>query len=426
MLKPAPDTKWLTVVGVVKEVQFDGLATDRKLVGACYYPFAQAPEHGMSLMVKSTIESNALVGSIRKSVATIDPALPFYAVHTMTHYVDQALMSRRVPMLIAGAFAAVALLLSAIGIYGVLAYGVAQRRREIGIRLALGSTGAEVFALVLREGVKIVTIGLALGFAGLLALRHVLTAVLYGVTPLDPFVIGRCRDRARDRRVRRDEHSGAPRLTRESRRRANGLTLLDLHRDERIDAHRPSRGHVARDRRDDDQQQRGQGVARRIGRRHVEEQRPHEARERQRARDADRDADEHELHAAADDHAQHVAGLGADRHAQPNLARALAHRVGHDAVEADRGEEQRDAGEEHQEQHREAPLRDRVADDRRERRDRIRRQSLIEVAHGLTRPAPASCAGSPAFTRASTHIVLKSSCAIGTYIVGSAVESSPS
>ena len=189
VLKPGPDTKWLTVVGVVKEVQFDGLATDRKLVGACYYPFPQAPEHGLSLMVKSTIESNALVGSIRKSVATIDAALPFYAVHTMTHYVDQALMSRRVPMLIAGAFAAVALLLSAIGIYGVLAYGVAQRRREIGIRLALGSTGAEVFALVLREGVKIVTIGLALGFAGLLALRHVLTTVLYGVTPLDPFVI---------------------------------------------------------------------------------------------------------------------------------------------------------------------------------------------------------------------------------------------
>ena len=107
----------------------------------------------------------------------------------MTHYVDQALMSRRVPMLLAGAFAAVALLLSAIGIYGVLAYGVAQRRREIGIRLALGSTGAEVFALVLREGVKIVAIGLALGFAGLLALRRVLTAVLYGVTPLDPIVI---------------------------------------------------------------------------------------------------------------------------------------------------------------------------------------------------------------------------------------------
>jgi putative ABC transport system permease protein len=141
-------------------------------------------------MVKSTIESNALVGSIRKSVATIDAALPFYAVQSMTHYVDQALMSRRVPMLIAGAFAVVALLLSAIGIYGVLAYGVAQRRREIGIRLALGSTGAEVFALVLREGVKIVTIGLVLGFAGLLALRRVLTAVLYGVTPLDPIVIG--------------------------------------------------------------------------------------------------------------------------------------------------------------------------------------------------------------------------------------------
>ena len=108
----------------------------------------------------------------------------------MSEYVDTALMSRRMPMLLAVAFAAVALFLSAIGIYGVLAYGVAQRRREIGIRLALGSTSGEVFGLVLRDGVKIVAGGLILGFVGLLALRHALTTVLYGVTPMDPLVIG--------------------------------------------------------------------------------------------------------------------------------------------------------------------------------------------------------------------------------------------
>ena len=127
--------------------------------------------------------------SIRKAVAAIDPALPFYSVRTMDDYLSQSLMSRRVPMLLAAAFAVVALLLSAIGIYGVLAYGVAQRRREIGIRLALGSTGSQVFGLVLREGVKIVAIGLSLGFLGLLALRRALVTVLYGVTPLDPTVI---------------------------------------------------------------------------------------------------------------------------------------------------------------------------------------------------------------------------------------------
>lgn len=87
------------------------------------------------------------------------------------------------------AFAAMALFLSAVGIYGVLAYGVAQRRREIGIRLALGSTSREVFNLVLQDGIKIVAMGLVLGFAGLIALRQALTSVLFGVTPMDPMVI---------------------------------------------------------------------------------------------------------------------------------------------------------------------------------------------------------------------------------------------
>jgi putative ABC transport system permease protein len=107
----------------------------------------------------------------------------------MAEYVDDALMPRRMPMLLAIAFGGVALFLSAIGIYGVLAYGVSQRRREIGIRLALGSTAGQVFGLVLRDGIMIVCLGLALGFAGLVALRQVLVNVLFGVTPMDPMVI---------------------------------------------------------------------------------------------------------------------------------------------------------------------------------------------------------------------------------------------
>ncbi len=189
MLATGPDTQWLTVVGVVKEVQFDGIALDQKPVGAYYFPYAQQTPSGIGLTVRSARPSSDVVADIRHALAAIDPALPFYAVKTMDEYVDQALLSRRVPMLLAMTFAVVALFLSAIGIYGVLAYGVAQRRREIGIRLALGSTAGEVFSLVLRDGVKIVTIGMALGFAGLLALQQVLGKVLYGVSALDPVVI---------------------------------------------------------------------------------------------------------------------------------------------------------------------------------------------------------------------------------------------
>jgi hypothetical protein len=185
LFKTGPDTKWITVVGVVKEVQFDGLATATVPVGSVYLALAQSlPIRGFALVVKSSVDSASTVSSIRAAVAAIDPSLPFFSVKSMGQYVDEALLPRRIPMLHAGGFAVVALLLSAIGIYGV-----AQRRREIGIRLALGSTGTEVFRLIIREGATIVIVGVALGFAGLVALRHALTSALYGVTALDATVL---------------------------------------------------------------------------------------------------------------------------------------------------------------------------------------------------------------------------------------------
>lgn len=184
-----PDTKWLNVVGVVREVQSDGIATAQPSVGTYYFPYSQSPENGLGLIVRSSRPSEQIVGEVRKALSAIDPALPLYDVTAMSEYVDDALMSRRMPMLLAMVFGAVALFLSAIGIYGVLAYGVAQRRREIGIRLALGSTASQVFGLVVKDGVTIVGIGLALGLVGLVALRQVLTTVLYGVKPMDVTVI---------------------------------------------------------------------------------------------------------------------------------------------------------------------------------------------------------------------------------------------
>jgi predicted permease len=189
LFETGPDTKWLNVIGVVKEVQTDGIANGVPTVGAYYYAFSQSPQKGLGLVVRTSRPSDQVITEVRKAVSAIDPALPFYNVHAMSNYVDDALMARRMPMLLAMAFGAVALFLSAIGIYGVLAYGVAQRRREIGIRLALGSTATQVFGLVLKDGLVIVGVGLALGFAGLIGLRQVLTTVLYGVKPMDPTVI---------------------------------------------------------------------------------------------------------------------------------------------------------------------------------------------------------------------------------------------
>ena len=189
VLKTGPDTKWLNVVGVVKEVQTDGIATGQTPVGAYYYPYSQSPRSFLGLIVRTTRPTGEVVPEVRKAISALDPALPLYDVHAMSEYVDDALMSRRMPMLLAMVFGGVALFLSAIGIYGVLAYGVAQRRREIGIRLALGSTAGQVFGLVLKDGVVIVGLGLALGLAGLVGLRQVLITVLYGVKPMDLTVI---------------------------------------------------------------------------------------------------------------------------------------------------------------------------------------------------------------------------------------------
>jgi predicted permease len=188
-VRPGPETRWLTVVGVVRHVAMEGLASARQSPGTYYFAFAQAPQRAFSIVARSRTDEARTADDIRRVIAEIDPALAFHAVRPMSHYYDRALTPRRVPMVIATAFGGLALLLAALGVYGVLAYTVLERRREIGIRIALGSTAFEVVRLVIRDGVILVTAGLGLGVVAVVAFQRVLGAVLYGVEPLDASVL---------------------------------------------------------------------------------------------------------------------------------------------------------------------------------------------------------------------------------------------
>jgi predicted permease len=185
---PGPTSRWFTVVGVVGNIRLTGL-TEKEPVGAYYTPFAQDPERGMVIATRTAGDPSAIAGSIREQVRQIDPELPFYSVKPMQTRVDESLVNRRTPMLLATLFGGIALFLAAVGIYGVLAYQVAQRRKEIGIRLALGSDGRRIFNLIVSEGLLLLALGVAVGLAGAFAIRRAMATQLYGVQPMDPIVL---------------------------------------------------------------------------------------------------------------------------------------------------------------------------------------------------------------------------------------------
>jgi predicted permease len=183
-------TRWFRVVGVVRSIRQEDLAGTRSAFGAYYFPYAQMPSRDFTFAVRTAGEGAGVAHEIRTAMVQIDPELALFDVKTMDERVELSMSSRRTSLMLALAFGGLALFLSAIGIYGVLAYLVAQRQREIAIRVALGSTGAAVVRLVLREGLALVGIGLAAGFAGAAALQKTVASQVYGVRPFDPLVIG--------------------------------------------------------------------------------------------------------------------------------------------------------------------------------------------------------------------------------------------
>jgi putative ABC transport system permease protein len=189
LLAPTDQTRFLTVVGVVGEVKMDGLVAARTPVGAYYLPIAQNTIRSLTFTVRAAGDAAALAAPLRAAVGALDPELPVFAVKTMEQVTDESLVTRRWPMLLSMGFGVVALLLSALGIYGVLAYLVTQRTKEIGIRMALGGSPRAIFDLVLKEGAALLAVGLVAGGLGLVGVRRLLESQLYGVGPGNPAVM---------------------------------------------------------------------------------------------------------------------------------------------------------------------------------------------------------------------------------------------
>ncbi len=179
--------RWLQVIGVVGDVRHSGL--DKNAGLEMYLALPQYPFSFMDLVVRSRVKPEALAPAIRQAVWQVDPSQPVEHLRTLVQLVDTALSPRRFSMWLLIAFAASALLLAAIGTYGVMAYSVAQRTNEIGIRLALGAQRRDVLRLVVGQGAVLALIGVTAGVAGALGLTRFLSGLLYDVDPSDPITI---------------------------------------------------------------------------------------------------------------------------------------------------------------------------------------------------------------------------------------------
>jgi putative ABC transport system permease protein len=182
-------TEFMTVVGVVAEMKLRNLTDGDNLVGAYFIPLSQDPQRNLTFVLRAAADTATLSGALRREVAAVDSQLPVFEMQPMSYWTDRSLANRRSPALLSIVFGFVAMFLSAIGIYGVLAYLVTQRTKEIGIRVALGSTAWAVFQLVLREGMLLVAAGLVFGGIGSFLLRRTLESQLFGVTSSNPAVL---------------------------------------------------------------------------------------------------------------------------------------------------------------------------------------------------------------------------------------------
>jgi putative ABC transport system permease protein len=182
-LRPPPVTPWLEIVGVVGDVKRRTL--DAAPRPGIYTHYLQTPPREMSIVVRAAAEPESLIATVRRAIREVDREQPVADIRPMSEVLSQSIAVRRFPMILLGIFAGLALALAAVGIYGVMAMAVNQRRREMAIRLSLGAQTSDVFRLVMGRGMRLALAGVTLGLMGAFALTRVLDTLLYGVRATD-------------------------------------------------------------------------------------------------------------------------------------------------------------------------------------------------------------------------------------------------
>jgi putative ABC transport system permease protein len=185
---PESPGTWREVVGVVADVKFEGLAAETPM--QVYLPLAQETARGLALIVRTPGEPAVMNAAVEAAVHRIDKDLPLYAARTMDQVLDTSMARERMSMSILVVFAAIALVLASVGLYGVVAHAVTERTHEIGVRMALGAEPRHVLGLVVRQGLSMALIGTVLGIAGAVALSRSIQGLLFGVQAIDPLTFG--------------------------------------------------------------------------------------------------------------------------------------------------------------------------------------------------------------------------------------------